>query len=48
MSASRYQVVNQDNHRYNDQKVDQATADVQCEAQEPQNQKNYEDCPKHI
>lgn len=28
--------------------MDQATTDMQTEAQEPQYNKNYEDCPKHI
>jgi hypothetical protein len=28
--------------------VDQASADMETEAQKPQNQKNYENCPKHI
>ena len=28
--------------------MDQASADMEREAQKPQNQKNYENCPKHI
>jgi hypothetical protein len=28
--------------------VDQAAADMQAETQKPQNQKNNENCPKHI
>jgi hypothetical protein len=27
--------------------VDQTAADMEGEAQEPQNHKNYEDCPEH-
>jgi hypothetical protein len=28
--------------------MDQATGHMQAEAQKPQNQKNHENCPKHI
>jgi hypothetical protein len=28
--------------------VDEPTRDVEREAQKPQNQKNHEDCPKHV
>jgi hypothetical protein len=28
--------------------VDQSAADMETETQKPQNQKNYENCPKHI
>jgi hypothetical protein len=41
------QVEDQDDDRNYDQNVDQAAADMEGEAQEPQNHKNYEDCPEH-
>jgi hypothetical protein len=47
-SSSAYQVENQNDDCDHDQNVNQTTADVQGETQEPQNHKNYEDCPKHI
>jgi hypothetical protein len=28
--------------------VDQAAADMKAESQKPHNQKNHENCPKHI
>jgi len=46
--ASSDQVEDQDDDRHNDEKVDQGAADMESEAEEPQHQKNHEDCPKHI
>jgi hypothetical protein len=42
------QVVDQDYHRHNQQKVDQPTGDMEAEAQKPQDQNDYEDRPKHV
>jgi hypothetical protein len=47
-SASGDQVEDQDNDRHNDEKVNQGAADMESEAEEPQHQKNHEDCPEHI
>jgi hypothetical protein len=41
------QVEDQHDYSNNDQNVDQTAADMEREAQEPQNHKNYEDCPEH-
>jgi hypothetical protein len=45
---SGYQVEDQNNNRYNDQQMNQAATDMEAEAEQPQNQENYENCPKHI
>jgi len=47
-SAFGNQVEDQDHHSHNQQKVDQAAADMKAESQKPHNQKNHENCPKHI
>jgi hypothetical protein len=46
-STPANQVEDKDDDRNNDQDVDQAAADVERETQEPQNDENYKDCPKH-
>ena len=47
-SSSSAQQVNDQNHQTNNQKqVDQTAADMQTEPQKPQDQKNYENRPKH-
>jgi hypothetical protein len=46
--ASRYQVKDQDDDCHNDQNVNQTAAYMEREAQQPQNQKNYKDCPEHF
>jgi hypothetical protein len=42
------QVDDQNHHSYYQQQMDQATGNVQAEAQKPQNQKHNENRPKHI
>ena len=42
------QVDNNDNERYYQQDVDEATCDVHAETKQPQDQEDYNDCPKHI
>jgi hypothetical protein len=46
-STARDQVVDQHDYRDYDQNVNQAATDVERESQEPQNEKNYKDRPKH-
>src|ERR1700690_4622882 len=46
-AAPADQIDDQHHHRYNEQQMDQATRHVQAETQKPQNQKYYENCPKH-
>jgi hypothetical protein len=45
--ASGQQVEDQDDHRQYQKKVNQAAGNMEAEAQEPENQKNHKDCPKH-
>lgn len=47
-AASGDQVDDQEDQRDHQQKVDEATCYVKAEAQNPQNKKNDENCPKHI
>ena len=47
-SAPGDQVDDQDHQCDYQQNVNQATGDVKAEAQNPQNQKDNENCPKHI
>lgn len=46
--SSGHQVEDQDRERNHEQQVNQAARDVEAEAQEPQKQNEYENCPKHI
>src|ERR1700758_3896214 len=46
-SAASDQVDDQHDHSDNEQQVNQTSGDVKTEAQKPQNQQNYEKCPKH-
>jgi hypothetical protein len=46
-AASRHQVKDQDDHRHDQKDVDEAAGKVKAETQKPQNEKNYENCPKH-
>jgi hypothetical protein len=41
------QVDDQDNERYDQQKVNQAAGDMEAETQQPENEKDDKDCPKH-
>lgn len=41
------QVENKNNHGNNQQQVNQAATEVHAEAQKPQNEDDYKDCPKH-
>jgi hypothetical protein len=45
--AAGDQVEDQNDQRYNQQKVNQAAGYMEAETQQPQNQENYENCPKH-
>lgn len=47
-AASGNQVDDQHNQGDDQQKVNQSAGDVEAEAQDPQNQKDDEDCPKHM
>jgi hypothetical protein len=42
------QVDDENDQRYHQQQMDQASRHVQAKTQQPQNQKHYENCPKHI
>jgi len=43
------QKVNDENYkRHHKQQVDQTAGHMETEAEKPQNQKHYENCPKHI
>jgi hypothetical protein len=46
-SPSAHQVDDQNYQSYNQKQVDQASTDMQSEAQKPQNQKNDQNGPKH-
>jgi hypothetical protein len=46
--ASTYQVEDQHDDCHNDQKVNQGSADMEGESQQPQNHKNDDDCPEHF
>jgi hypothetical protein len=46
-SASGYQIEDQDDQRYDQQKVNQAAGNMKAETQEPQNEDDDKDCPKH-
>jgi hypothetical protein len=41
------QVNDQDHHCDDQQDMDEAAGHVKAEAEKPQNQQNYKDCPKH-
>jgi len=45
--ASGQQVEYQDDQRQNQEKVNHAAGNMETEAQQPQNENNYKDCPKH-
>src|ERR1700683_4533038 len=47
-TSSAQQVHHQDHQAHNQEQVDQSSADMQAEPQEPQNQKNNHDSPKHL
>jgi hypothetical protein len=47
--ATATQKVNDENYkRDHKQQMDQAASHMETEAEKPQNQKHYENCPKHI
>jgi hypothetical protein len=46
-STASEQVEDQDDDGYHQQNVDKAAADVQAEAQNPEDEKDDDDCPKH-
>lgn len=47
-SSTRQQVDDQDNQRNHQQQVNEAAGHVKAEPQKPENQKHYENCPKHV
>jgi hypothetical protein len=47
-SSARNQVEDQNYDCDDDQEVNQGATDVESEAEQPQNEENYEDCPKHF
>jgi hypothetical protein len=47
-TPARDQIHNQDHQGYDEHEVDQATDMEDGEAEQPENQKNDEDCPKHM
>jgi hypothetical protein len=46
-SAAADQVEDENDDRYHQQNVNEAAADVKAEAQQPEDEKNDDDCPKH-
>jgi hypothetical protein len=42
------QVIDQDDHGYDQQDMNQAATDVADESQQPQNQQDYQYCPQHL
>jgi hypothetical protein len=46
-APTAYQVKDKHDYRNDDQDVDQPATDMEGKAKQPQNQKNYEDCPEH-
>lgn len=47
-AASAYQIEDYSDERYDQQQVNQAPGNVQAKAQQPEDQKNSNDCPKHV
>jgi hypothetical protein len=47
-TAARDQVEEQDDQSDHEQNVNQAARNMKAEPQQPQDQKNHENCPKHI
>jgi hypothetical protein len=47
-SSPADEIEDQNDHRDDQQNVNQTAGDVKAEAKQPQNQENYKDCPKHI
>jgi hypothetical protein len=46
-APTAYQVDDQHYERNHQQQVNQAAGDMKAKAKQPQNQKHYENCPKH-
>jgi hypothetical protein len=46
-SPASYQVDDQNDHGYYEQQMDQAAANVRKQANQPQDQQNYQNCPQH-
>src|SRR5437763_14239096 len=46
-SSALNQINDQNNHSNHEEQVDQAAPDMPKKAQKPENDKNYEDSPKH-
>jgi hypothetical protein len=46
-APAAHQVDDQHDQGNNQQKVNQASGDVQAEAEKPENQEHHENCPKH-
>jgi hypothetical protein len=46
-AASGDEVEDQDNQGDDQQQVNQGAGDMKAEAQQPKNQNDYENCPKH-
>ena len=47
-APSAYQINDENHQPHNQEQVNQASTDMQAETQKPQNQKNNENCPKHV
>jgi hypothetical protein len=47
-SAAGDQVEDQEDDRENQQDVDQTAGDMKSETEEPENEQDYKDCPKHV
>lgn len=47
-SPAGHEVENQDDQREHQQQVDERTRNVKAEAQYPQHQHHYKDCPEHF
>jgi len=46
-STAGYELNHQNDNRDNQDQVDQPATEVSQKAKQPENQKNYQDCPKH-
>jgi hypothetical protein len=47
-SSTAEEVEDQDHERYDEEQVDQTTADVEAEAQKPEHAQHHQNRPKHI
>ena len=48
LTAPGHQIEDKDDERHNQQDMDQPPGNVKAKTEKPQNQNNYEGCPKHF